>query len=59
MNGRPGAGLNLLTFNMRTTDTTSTLIPIIELCGVNLRTFEPRMFNVALKVIHKVTRNIT
>lgn len=59
INIRPNSRLNLLAVDTRTTDTTSTLLRITVLCGVNVRAYQPRMSGMAVGVIHGVTDDIS
>lgn len=59
VNIRPNYRLNLFAVDARSSETTSTLLKITKLLGVNVRAYEPRMSNMAVGVIHGVTLDIT
>lgn len=56
---RPNARLNILAVDTRNFDTTTTLLRITTLCGIQVRAYEPRTSSMAVGVIHGVSVDIT
>lgn len=56
---RPNARLNILAVDTRNFDTSTTLLRITTLCGIQVRAYEPRTSSMAVGVIHGVSSDIT